>query len=148
MRADATRHGGEMLRQGFTIAQVVHDYGDICQAITELAVESAVEIDAGEFRTLNLCLDNAIAEAVTEFLRNREQSLSESRPSGWPRSPTSNATCSRRRCCRSRHCGGLPNRLRARAMVKRRAPSGARPVLLEERRRERIRVLVVLGERE
>jgi hypothetical protein len=27
------------LRQGFTVSQVVHDYGDVCQAITELAVE-------------------------------------------------------------------------------------------------------------
>jgi hypothetical protein len=26
-------------RQGFTVSQVVHDYGDVCQAITELAVE-------------------------------------------------------------------------------------------------------------
>ena len=25
--------------RGFTVSQVVHDYGDVCQAITELAVE-------------------------------------------------------------------------------------------------------------
>src|SRR5438067_3207081 len=77
MAADASRHGDEMLRDGFTIAQVVHDYGDVCQAITELAVDSKTEIDATEFQTLNLCLDNAIAGAVTGFLRRREQSLSE-----------------------------------------------------------------------
>jgi signal transduction histidine kinase len=77
MAAEATRHGDEMLRKGFTIAQVVHDYGDLCQAITELAAESDNRIDATEFQTLNLCLDNAIAGAVTEFLRQREQSLSE-----------------------------------------------------------------------
>ena len=66
-----------MLRKGFTIAQVVHEYGDVCQAITELAADPNTPIDTAEFHTLNLCLDNAIAGAVTEFLRKREQSLSE-----------------------------------------------------------------------
>ena len=55
-----------MLRLGFTVDQVVHDYGDVCQAVTELAVEQNI-IAAGEFRTLNRCLDNAIADAVTSF---------------------------------------------------------------------------------
>ncbi len=35
----ARRHGGDLLRMGLTVAQVVHDYGDVCQAITNLAVE-------------------------------------------------------------------------------------------------------------
>ena len=35
----AAKHGDEMLRRGFTVAQVVHDYGDVCQAVTELAFE-------------------------------------------------------------------------------------------------------------
>ena len=36
----AIKHGHDLLRQGFTVSQVVHDYGDVCQAITELAVET------------------------------------------------------------------------------------------------------------
>ena len=32
-------HGRELLQQGFTVDQVVHDYGDLCQAITDLAFE-------------------------------------------------------------------------------------------------------------
>lgn len=63
----ATVHGAEMLRLGYTVDQVVHDYGDVCQAVTELAVEHNERIAAGEFRTLNRCLDNAIADAVTSF---------------------------------------------------------------------------------
>ena len=59
------------------MAQVVHDYGDICQAITEAAVEEELAISSEEFQTLNLCLDNAIAGAVTEFSRQREASLGE-----------------------------------------------------------------------
>ena len=63
----ATVHGAEMLRLGYTVDQVVHDYGDVCQAVTELAVEHNKLIAAAEFRTLNRCLDNAIADAVTAF---------------------------------------------------------------------------------
>ena len=35
----ATRHGQDLSRSGFTVAQVVHDYGDVCQAVTDLAIE-------------------------------------------------------------------------------------------------------------
>ena len=67
--AAASRHGGELLRSGFTVSQVVHDYGDICQTITSIAVEQKAPISVEEFRTLNRCLDTAIAEAVTEHAR-------------------------------------------------------------------------------
>ena len=73
----AAKHGGEMLRRGFTVAQVVHDYGDVCQAVTELAVELDVPITVDEFHTLNRCIDDAIAQAVTEYSRLREKSLSD-----------------------------------------------------------------------
>ena len=63
----ATVHGAELLRLRYTVDQVVHDYGDVCQAVTELAGEHDERISTGEFRTLNRCLDNAIADAVTSF---------------------------------------------------------------------------------
>jgi signal transduction histidine kinase/CheY-like chemotaxis protein len=63
----AARHGRDLLQHGFTIEQVVHDYGDLCQAITDLAFEHDRLVSIDEFRTLNRCLDNAIADAVTEF---------------------------------------------------------------------------------
>ena len=56
-------------RLGFTVSQVVHDYGDICQAITELAVDQNAPITTKEFHILNRCLDTAIADAVTEHAR-------------------------------------------------------------------------------
>jgi signal transduction histidine kinase len=67
--AAAARHGGDLHRSGFTVSQVVHDYGDICQTITALAVEQRAPISVEEFHTLNRCLDTAIAEAVTEHAR-------------------------------------------------------------------------------
>lgn len=63
----AAMHGAEMLRRGFSVDQVVHDYGDVCQTVTALAVEDNVAISSDEFRTLNRCLDNAIADAVAAF---------------------------------------------------------------------------------
>ncbi len=68
----ATLHGSEMLQHDFTIEQVVHDYGDLCQAITELASEQGAPITVNEFGVLNIRLDNAIAGAVTEYARQRE----------------------------------------------------------------------------
>ena len=68
----AARHGRELLKQGFTVDQVVHDYGDLCQAITDLAYERNAPIVVDEYRTLNRCLDNAIAGAVTEFAQERD----------------------------------------------------------------------------
>ena len=78
MAQGAQRHGGELRRAGFTVGQVVHGYGDVCQAVTELAMELDLPISADEFKTLNRCLDDAIAQAVTEFARQRDLSASES----------------------------------------------------------------------
>src|ERR1700719_4557050 len=71
----AALHGAELLRRGFTVDQVVHDYGDVCQCVTALAVERATLISTDEFRTLNRCLDNAIAAAVASFGSARQTSI-------------------------------------------------------------------------
>jgi signal transduction histidine kinase len=73
----ATQHGKTLNELGYTIDQVVHDYGDLCQAITDLAVERDAPFSIDEFRTLNRCLDNAIADAVTAFSGEREAGLHE-----------------------------------------------------------------------
>jgi signal transduction histidine kinase len=77
MGASATKHGNEMLRMGFTVGQVVHVYGDLCRAVTELAFKLDAQITLDEFHTLNRCLDDAVAQAVTEYRRLREQSLTD-----------------------------------------------------------------------
>jgi hypothetical protein len=71
----AALHGAELLRRGFTVDQVVHDYGDVCQAVTALAVEQSLTIASDEFRTMNRCLDNAIADAVSAFGEAHQASL-------------------------------------------------------------------------
>jgi hypothetical protein len=57
--------------------KIVHEYGDICQSVTAIAVEQNGKISADEFRTLNRCLDDATADAVTSFGRARQTSFND-----------------------------------------------------------------------
>lgn len=66
----AAAHGKALLRLGFTVDQVVHDYGDLCQAITELAHERDALFAVDEFHTLNRCLDNAIGATGSVLKRS------------------------------------------------------------------------------
>ena len=75
VKKTATKHGRELLNEGFTVSQVVHGYGDVCQSITEMAVEMNAPIRADDFRILNRVLDDAIAAAVTEYGSGRDQSF-------------------------------------------------------------------------
>jgi len=75
IRQSAGRHGHDLLRLGLTIEQVVHDYGDVCQVITQLAIEKQQEVSSKNFSTLNLCLDDAIAGAVAEYAHQQEITL-------------------------------------------------------------------------
>ncbi|GAB2869104.1 hypothetical protein GCM10027277_42790 [Pseudoduganella ginsengisoli] len=76
MRSDigdaAALTGKDLLRQGMQIHEVVHHYGDVCQAITDMAIEHGVQASVDEYRILNRCLDNAIAHAVSEFSFHRD----------------------------------------------------------------------------
>ena len=72
----AALHGADLLRRGYRVDQVVHDYGDLCQAVTDLAVEQKKPLTTDEFRTLNRCLDNAIADAVTAYAQGQNDAFS------------------------------------------------------------------------
>ena len=73
----ATAHGKELLALNYSLDQVVHDYGDLCQAITDLAFERNEPFSVDEFRTLNRCLDNGIANSVSEFSALRDASMAQ-----------------------------------------------------------------------
>jgi diguanylate cyclase (GGDEF)-like protein len=70
--AIATLHGRDLFEQGFSVEQVIRDYGDVCQAVTGLAMEVGGPISVNEFRTFNRCLDDAIAGAVSEYSRLKD----------------------------------------------------------------------------
>jgi len=77
LRKSAARHGEELYNHDFSVEQVVHDYGDLCQSITELAIERKAPITVHEFGVLNIKLDNAIAAAVTEYEAQSEHATSK-----------------------------------------------------------------------
>jgi hypothetical protein len=63
----AALHGKELREQGYTAGQVVQDYADISQAITELATECHAPVTADERHSLDRFLDSAIADAVASY---------------------------------------------------------------------------------
>ena len=67
MSYSAATHGRELRESHLTIAEVVRNYGSLCQAITGYAMETNAPIDVAEFKTLNWCLDEGIAQAVVAF---------------------------------------------------------------------------------
>ena len=79
----AAKHGHDLQEQGFSPWQVVHDYGDVCQTITEIAIETRATVSSDDFRMLNRCLDNAIAAAITQYGNERDASATE-RPLAKP----------------------------------------------------------------
>jgi len=73
----AAWHGADLLRRGYTVDQVVHDYGDVCQSVTDMVGEQNAAVSPDELRTLNRCLDDAIADAVTAYAHGHEISISD-----------------------------------------------------------------------
>jgi signal transduction histidine kinase len=77
IKQSAGHHGDHLFHQGLTVAQVINSYGDLCQVITGLVTDRGASIRAEEFQTLNLCLDDATAGAVTAYSGRRERAISE-----------------------------------------------------------------------
>jgi signal transduction histidine kinase len=68
----AAKHTHGLLHFGFSIDQLVHNYGDLCQAVTDLACERGEPFEIDEFRTLIQFLDDASASAVVEYTTHRD----------------------------------------------------------------------------
>ena len=77
MARGAALHGAELRAAGFTVAQVVHDYGDVCQAVTELAIELELPISADEFRPSTGASTRPSRRRSPSIARQRELSLSD-----------------------------------------------------------------------
>lgn len=64
-----TGYGERLFRLGFTVSELVHGYGSVCEVVTRLAGELGYEIRTSDFQIFNGALDVAIAEAVTAHER-------------------------------------------------------------------------------
>jgi len=72
----ATRYASALLETGWPVSQVVRDYGAVRKTIRELAAEKGAAIGLEELGALDRCLDAAIAEAVTEYARLKDEATS------------------------------------------------------------------------
>ena len=102
VRAPA-EHGHDLLRMGLTIAQVVHDYGDVCQVDHRAGRRAGSADRRGRFSDAQSLPRRRHRGAVTRVRAStgaRDRGIRE--PSASASSPTSCATCSTRRCSRSR----------------------------------------------
>jgi hypothetical protein len=63
---DAWDDDGRALGSGLTIDQAIHDYGDLCRVVTELAIAGDVPIPVEDCIALDLCFDAAVACAASE----------------------------------------------------------------------------------
>lgn len=72
MSAVASAHGVQRLRLGFSVAEVVREYGLLHDAILALAEESHYALRPIESRVLSRAISRATASAVTEYARRRD----------------------------------------------------------------------------
>jgi hypothetical protein len=79
MKERAGKQGRDLLRMGFSVSYVVHSYGDVCQAVTDLALELDTPVATNDFRVFNRCLDEAMASALAEYERQRDAEISRDR---------------------------------------------------------------------
>jgi len=77
IKRSAALNGSELLRSGLSVAQVIHCYGDLCQAVTELAGQRDADISPAEFHTFNRCLDDAMASAATAYAEQRDRTIAD-----------------------------------------------------------------------
>ena len=66
-------HQGRARPVDLSIAQVVHGYTDIWQAVVELGAERGLQLAGDEVRAFNRGLDESIANAVAEHARQAEE---------------------------------------------------------------------------
>jgi signal transduction histidine kinase len=77
MTESAAARDRELLNRGFKVAQIVDGYGDLCDAITELARDANLPVSASDFHVFNRCFHEAIGRAVKEYTCGRERSTAD-----------------------------------------------------------------------
>ena len=73
----ANDYGRRLFGLGFTVSELVHGYGSVCEVVTKLAREVGQDIATGDFEVFNRVLDVAIAESVTAHGRERTEYAAE-----------------------------------------------------------------------
>jgi signal transduction histidine kinase len=69
----AREHGMQRLRLGFNVDEVVREYGMLVTCILDLAHEKQLALEPSEYRTLFACVHSGTADAVAQYVWQREQ---------------------------------------------------------------------------
>jgi signal transduction histidine kinase len=77
LAASSGRRGLDLLREGFTIAQVVHDYGVVFETIVQLSLEIGPPLSGDDHLALDRCHCVAVAEAVSQYARRHERAIAD-----------------------------------------------------------------------
>jgi signal transduction histidine kinase len=73
--AHADEHGGQRLRLGFDVAEVIREYGLLHECILEIAGEAGLEINARDHAIVARWLNVGIAGAVAQYVKERDLEL-------------------------------------------------------------------------
>jgi signal transduction histidine kinase len=73
----AADYGQRLFGLGFTVSELVHGYGSVCEVLTKLAGEVGHDIATSDFEVFNRVLDVAIAESVTAHEHSRTAEANE-----------------------------------------------------------------------
>ena len=71
----AAKHGIQRFRLGFDLDAVVREYGALHRAIVEFAHRDRATVNYGEHRVLVDCIYGGMADAVTQYTRQRDAEL-------------------------------------------------------------------------
>ncbi|HEY6461725.1 MAG TPA: HAMP domain-containing sensor histidine kinase, partial [Polyangiaceae bacterium] len=71
VKDSAHDHGVAQHERRRSVSNVVYDYASICDAVTSVAMDRGAPVTAGEFRTLNLTVDEAVASALEAYAGRR-----------------------------------------------------------------------------
>jgi hypothetical protein len=72
----AARAARTLLERGWTVSQIVHDYGDLREAIAELAAEQGRPVAPEVLGALSRGIDRAIADAVEAYAHLKDEATS------------------------------------------------------------------------
>jgi signal transduction histidine kinase len=67
MAAEAHGHGRSRQQGGVNVHFLPHDYGVVCDAISEMAIRTKTTVDASDWQALNRAIDVGIANAIASY---------------------------------------------------------------------------------
>ena len=79
LQEDASLHGVARYRLGWSVAEVVHEYGDVARAIASMTETRGVIVPGREQLHFSNCIEEVVAAAATAWARGRDEAVTNER---------------------------------------------------------------------